>query len=114
MPAERLAPTQPDMFTTVGVAVERPLTIECDVFRCAGELDLATVTVLLDATHDCTRGVVLDFRLVSFMDSTGTGALLRLNRALVACGYSMCITGGGSEVRRVLELSGVAEVLGVT
>ena len=76
----------------------------------AGELDYARRAELDDVV---ARGiaapgdVVLDLHAVSFLDSSGLGAVARLAEALAERGATLCLAGATDRVRSVLELAGL-------
>src|SRR6185503_8713358 len=77
------------------------------VYRCSGELDLATSPILRQALSDAgDRDVVLDFADVSFCDSSGLAVLLRLARSLAPNGHTVTLLDPTPVVRRVLEVMG--------
>lgn len=57
--------------------------------------------------------VVLDMTKVSFIDSSGVSELLRTGKALESGGASLQISEASAPVQRVLELTGLAEHLGL-
>ena len=80
-----------------------------------GELDIATTPILeraFDAVYhdDDAAMIILDLTQLSFMDSTGIGALLRMNEACEAADR-LRIVNGSPAVVRVLDITGVRESL---
>lgn len=79
----------------------------------AGELDIATAPKLLDATQTAARDgvtgrIVVDLSPVTFIDSSGLGALLRCQRCARQAGRDfMLATPLPHRVARVLDISGV-------
>jgi anti-anti-sigma factor len=79
-----------------------------------GALDVSTVTVLDDclAHLDPTaRRIVLDLSRVSFIDSTGVGALVRARRESDVGFRTLSVRNPSDRVRFVLEVAGVADLL---
>ena len=74
--------------------------------RLAGELDMATSEVLLDAIRARGHGVpvTLDFSGVTFMDSSGLRALLEAAKDRQGDG-AVVILDPSPQVRRVLDIS---------
>ena len=79
-----------------------------------GDMDLATcsqfredVSPLVDTGSD----VVLDLAEVPFMDSVGISELLATRAALVEHGGSLAVRSPSGAVHRLLDLTGVAELL---
>ncbi len=84
----------------------------------AGELDLETaprLRVLVDGefTSSGAENLLLDLSGVSFLDSSGLGAILGRYRAVQAAGGKMGIAGAQTAVKRVLRLSGIAQIIGM-
>lgn len=82
----------------------------------AGELDLETaprLRTLVDArlSHTGARHLLLDMADVSFLDSSGLGAILGRYRTISAAGGSMGIAAARTGVKRVLRLSGVTQIV---
>ncbi|KKJ93441.1 STAS domain-containing protein [Micromonospora sp. HK10] len=83
--------------------------------RLAGELDLSTVPQLNDAIDrliaEGCRQLLLDLAELTFCDSTGIGAFLRGDNRLAADGGWLRVTGAGGRVARVLQVTGLVDVL---
>jgi anti-anti-sigma factor len=54
--------------------------------------------------------LVIDFGGVTFVDSTGLGALVRIRNEAERHGKRVDLVGVRREVRRVLELTGLSEL----
>lgn len=85
------------------------------VLRLAGELDLATVSLLEDeigkaGTQD-TSMVVLDLERLEFIDSTGLRAVLSARSLTAEREQEFAVTRGSEQVQRLLSLTHVAEHL---
>ncbi|MGC4896826.1 STAS domain-containing protein [Micromonospora sp. DT31] len=83
--------------------------------RLAGELDLgaagelnAAIDSVIAAGH---RQLLLDLTELTFCDSTGIAAFVRGDNLLAADGGWLRLTGADGRVARVLEVTGLAEVL---
>jgi anti-anti-sigma factor len=88
------------------------------VLSLRGELDIATVGELEKAIGDGLAGgerLVVDLRGLEFMDSTGVRALVAGHAAARDGDGSLVIVGArpGTEVARVIEISGIASALGM-
>jgi anti-anti-sigma factor len=88
------------------------------VLTLKGELDLATVGELEDAlTTRLADGehVVVDLRILGFMDSSGVRALVAGHRAAQdgSGGLTIVRAPRGNEVDRVIDVSGIATALGM-
>jgi len=84
------------------------------VLDLAGELDLAVSAQLRELVDgvaaDAPRLVVADLDGVGFMDSTVLRELLRAHRAVEDGGGRFVVAGAQATVRRLLELTGTAEL----
>lgn len=82
-----------------------------------GDLDMSTAPQLLDSgTAEIDAGskrLVLDLSGVTFCDSTGLGVFVRLKKRLDAVQGVLALAGPGENVRTVLNVTGLAEVIGV-
>jgi|SRR3954447_24284014 anti-sigma B factor antagonist len=88
------------------------------VLTLKGELDLATVGELEDALNSRLgdgKQVVVDLRSLEFMDSSGVRALVSGHKAAQdgAAGLTIVRAPRGTEVDRVIEVSGIATALGM-
>jgi anti-anti-sigma factor len=83
--------------------------------RLAGELDLQVRAELNRAIADAftvgRTGVVVDLTGVTFLDSSGLGALVQGYQRAVRDGSGYRIRGAEGVVARVLEISGVGDLL---
>jgi anti-sigma B factor antagonist len=89
-------------------------TVRSDVseprLRLLGELDLAGVEVLMSAVEQAAaRGgdLVLDLRELTFLDSSGISAFVRIARER-ADGRTLVLEAPRPEVRRLLDLVGLS------
>jgi anti-sigma B factor antagonist len=81
-----------------------------------GELDLATVNELTGVLNECIANpqcirVVVDLSDVTFIDSVTISALIHAYNNAANAGHTLSIVGATGAVRRVLELTGVLDVL---
>lgn len=88
------------------------------VVRAAGELDLHSAEAFrneVDAWVEQTgaRHVVLNLRRVSFIDSTGLGALLGRQRRLHAAGGTLSVVRPAAPLRVLFDAAGMGELLPV-
>lgn len=91
-------------------------SIEADgsvVLSLTGELDLATVDTLSSALQEAVghkpRVLIFDLAGLTFMDSSGIAMLL----AAIPMVDSVQVRNPSGIVRRVIELSGLAQTLGM-
>src|SRR5947209_8743398 len=84
------------------------------VFEPDGDIDLATAPELKQRLADVVaagaRYLIVDLRSVEFVDSTGLGVLLSIQRRVDAGGGKLLTVCTDRGVRRVFEIAGVAEV----
>lgn len=81
-----------------------------------GELDhhnAEEVRVKIDdrIDRDEIKKVILNFERVSFMDSSGIGAVIGRLRKVNSKGGTLCVTNIGSGVNRVFEISGLYKIV---
>jgi anti-sigma B factor antagonist len=85
------------------------------VVRLAGELDLYNVGEVNDAlsiaSAEQPERLVIDLADVDFVDSTALGAIIEARQRLA--GVQLLLAAPGPEVRRALEVSGLASHLDV-
>ena len=83
--------------------------------RLAGELDLSTAPELNSAIDrliaEGQRELLLDLAELTFCDSTGIAAFVRGDNIVAADGGWLRLTGATGRVARVLQVTGLAEVL---
>jgi anti-anti-sigma factor len=84
----------------------------------SGELDIATVGELEEAINgrlEAGEDLVIDLRSLKFMDSSGVRALVAGHAAAQEADGSLLIVraGEGSEVDRVIDVSGIGSALGM-
>lgn len=82
------------------------------VLRLSGELDIAAVDVFLDAARAALAGadpvLQLDVGEVTFIDSTGLGALVRLREDAHENGKDIRLAHVPRQMSRILDLTGLA------
>ncbi|MDO3686289.1 STAS domain-containing protein [Micromonospora sp. C28ISP2-4] len=83
--------------------------------RLAGELDLGTAGELNSTIDrlvaDGHRQLLLDLTELTFCDSSGIGAFVRGDNLVAPDGGWLRLTGATGRVARVLQVTGLAEVL---
>jgi anti-anti-sigma factor len=88
------------------------------VVRAAGEVDMTVSTAFERALVDAATGnpggqVVVDFEDLRFIDSSGVHALVKGYHAAAGTGGSLTVRNATGVVARVLNITGVAEALGM-
>jgi len=86
------------------------------VVRLAGELDEHTAAQFRTAVEerldeDGERDLALDLSAVTFIDSSGLGAILGRYKRISQAQRRMAILGASPQVRRILELSGLLKII---
>ncbi|HBT20474.1 MAG TPA: anti-sigma F factor antagonist [Peptococcaceae bacterium] len=86
--------------------------------RLKGEFDMLTADEFRSAVDDHFDGkrvknLILDISKVSFIDSSGLGAILARYKKIKQLNGNMVIVGAKPQVKRVLELSGVVKIIEV-
>ncbi|WP_243640313.1 STAS domain-containing protein [Streptacidiphilus pinicola] len=77
------------------------------VYTLAGDLDLsAAAAVTLDSPLGAIRAVVVDLAAVTFFDSTGLNALLRLHAAAQERAVTVHLAAVPAQTARVLDITG--------
>jgi anti-anti-sigma factor len=84
------------------------------VVTVSGELDLASTPLLerelARAVEEWGNGVIIaDLEKLEFIDSTGLSVLVKVDQQIREAGGRFGVVGGGSQVRRLLDLTGVAK-----
>jgi anti-sigma B factor antagonist len=99
------------------LAVERIRADGYDLVAVKGEIDIATsprlIAALNDAVTDSSDAVIVDLAGVEFMDSTGLALLVRAHRRLRGRGRGFAVVCPDGPVRRIFELTDMAETLRV-
>jgi anti-sigma B factor antagonist len=87
------------------------------VVHLSGELDIAVVEELerelRAAVSTTTTRLDIDLDEVTYIDSSSVGAIMRTLAAATEVGKSLRVINARGVPRRVLEISGVGEVLGL-
>jgi anti-sigma B factor antagonist len=100
---------------------EKPFQLSVDastetgtVVRLSGELDLSEAPELqacLSVLFDAGTNVVVDLSELSFLDSSGIGVLIAAHKRAALLERSFVVRGPSGGVARVLQISGVDQVL---
>ena len=81
----------------------------------SGELDASTAGQLYEHLAELTREgvvhVVLDLSQLEFMDSTGLSVVIAEHKRTTASGGELVIVSPQSQVVRMLEITGLTEIL---
>lgn len=89
------------------------------IVRLEGELDLHSVEPFKEvvaeafAADESLRHLILKMNAVTFMDSSGVGAILGRYREIRERGGTMALIGLQAPVRKVFDLSGMARLIAV-
>jgi anti-anti-sigma factor len=80
----------------------------------SGDLDIATASTLEEISAVTAAEIVaLDMSGVTFMDASAVASLIRLRCSLARNGRTLCLDSVPPGPRRLLELAGVCDLLGV-
>jgi anti-sigma B factor antagonist len=97
--------------------VERSQAGEATVLAISGELDLAASPALeeeLDQVFGApVAHLIIDLRELDFIDSTGLSVLVKAHQRADGQNCRFGLVNGGSQVRRLLTLTGIADRLTV-
>ncbi|NPV52298.1 MAG: anti-sigma factor antagonist [Firmicutes bacterium] len=89
------------------------------VVRLGGELDLKTAGEFRDAVdheldrHGQIQNIVLIFNEVTFIDSSGLGAILGRYKRASQMGGKLVAAGLTPQIRKIFELSGLLKIIPV-
>jgi anti-anti-sigma factor len=85
------------------------------IVRLYGEFDLSSEKGFREEMEMLLQGeistLVLDLRELTFMDSTGMRAIIAVHQTALREGYDHAVLCGDGSVRRVLEETGLSDVL---
>jgi anti-anti-sigma factor len=85
------------------------------VLRVSGDLDLETAPRLLAGAEPHleadTGALVIDLSELSFIDSSGLSALIRINQWVTAAGRGLTIIAPAPRVAKAFEITGLDQVL---
>ena len=98
------------------LAVDADASASPAVLRLRGDLDLATAPALEAAGRDLpdtTDTVILDLAALTFVDSSGLTAIVRLHRLFSSRGGRVVIRRASPFVREILRVAGLDRVLTV-
>ncbi|HEY2791329.1 MAG TPA: STAS domain-containing protein [Micromonosporaceae bacterium] len=102
----------------MALSIEHRTESDLPVLVIGGDLDLASVPALNDAGAEVlkagARHVIADISAVSFCDSSGLSAFVRIANALAPRDGRLAVAGPQPIVRRVLEISGLVDIFLVT
>jgi anti-anti-sigma factor len=79
-----------------------------------GDVDMATASFLWESVEHVlpdSERVIVDLSDVDFLDSSGLSVFVRAHRRLREAGGALVLRSPNPGVRRVLELTGLAQVL---
>jgi anti-sigma B factor antagonist len=88
-----------------------------DVFALTGDVDLATAPTLRGALTEAAAGgrhdLIVDLSRVSFLDSTGLGALIGAHKRAQENGGQIRLVAGEGQILRLLRITGLLDVFRV-
>ncbi len=97
------------------MSVEINVTGEVVTAYLSGEIDHHTAKAIrenIDSAVDLNMPtlLVLDFKDVSFMDSSGIGLVMGRYRNLAKSGAELHITGASEQIHKMLKLAGIEKL----
>jgi anti-sigma B factor antagonist len=117
MPSAQPARLVAEQLVADKLAVETRRRRRTALVALRGELDLLSVSKVaevldgLQPRADGLRHVVLDLRGLTFMDVLGLKELIRQNEFARSNRHNLAVVRGTAAIQRVLELTGVEEML---
>jgi anti-sigma B factor antagonist len=110
-------PTSPIAEPVEFLIAEEPFAPAGLLLSISGELDIATVPKLRRrlgaALERGTRRIVIDLRMLEFLDSVAVAALLHAARQLGDDGHLAVVVAPDSYIRMVFEIAGLPQILDV-
>ncbi len=85
--------------------------LEGDLDHCRAQSVRRELDDLLTDVH--VKRLVLDMRLLGFMDSSGIGVILGRYRTLSQRGGSVAVTKMNAHVRKIFTLSGMGQIIDI-
>ncbi len=102
------------------MGVELIANITGNIFICEakGELDHHSAEefrtfIDYNMENNPVKHLLLDLTHLNFMDSSGIGALIGRYKKVNSAGGKVAIVKGGKQVARVMEISGIHEIMNV-
>ena len=97
------------------MSVEIEVTGEVVTALLSGELDHHTARIMREAIDNAIElnmptALVLDFKDVSFMDSSGIGLVMGRYRNLMKFGAELHITGASAQINKMLKIAGIEKL----
>lgn len=86
------------------------------VLAVSGEFDLAVVDEFLERALAClddAPGIDVDLGGVTFIDSSGLGALVRVRKEAAARGKTLTLVEVGAATHRLLEITGLQQAFDI-
>ena len=80
------------------------------IVKVAGEMDVQTVAMVADLVDSDTTHVVLDLRMVTFIDAIGLGLMVGTQRRALEAGGGVRLFAPSRSVRKLLMLTGCARM----
>ncbi|GAA0896686.1 STAS domain-containing protein [Virgisporangium ochraceum] len=88
---------------------------EHTVLRVTGDLDLETAPRLLAGVEPhlvaSDESLIIDLSALSFIDSSGLSALIRINQRVAATGRRLTIIAPAPQVAKAFEITGLDQIL---
>jgi len=82
-----------------------------------GDIEIYTLDefkkVLIDVGHSIDKNIDIDVSMVNFIDSSGIGSLISLYKLQSKKGRKLTIRNANADIRTILRLTSLSDVLGV-
>ncbi|MCL5057864.1 MAG: anti-sigma F factor antagonist [Actinobacteria bacterium] len=97
--------------------LQKEISKEVLLVRLSGEIDLAVTDTLRDSLDEelerdsPVKNIIVNLSGVTFIDSSGLGVMLGRYRKISKAGGKMFIVGASPQVRRILEISGLLNIM---
>ena len=97
------------------MSVEINVTGEVVTARLSGDLDHHSARAMREEIDNAVElnmptMLILDFKDVSFMDSSGIGLVMGRYRTLIKTGAELHITGASPQIYKMLKLAGIEKL----
>lgn len=97
------------------MSVEINVTGEVVTARLSGDLDHHSARAIREEIDNAVElnmptMLILDFKDVSFMDSSGIGLVMGRYRTLIKTGAELHITGASPQIYKMLKLAGIEKL----
>lgn len=85
------------------------------IVRFSGEIDMLSIKSMKDSLFELSdkkKNIIIDFKNLDYLDSTGIGILLTLNRMQQDNDCTLKLTNVPEKIENILRLSSLNDILG--